>query len=156
MTGFLGFELTSKTGARFILNPKSFKSIASAWDIVASLSLQEYGDDELPGAIPWMIKIGTEYRIVPLTTIHLQINSTDSRDREDFDTRARFEQTNQVDATVRTQNFLDVSGLNFRWGIRNLLDETLKHPASADTYADDYPYSDGAMLWAQFIYTPND
>jgi hypothetical protein len=91
-----------------------------------------------------------------LTAVHLQINSTDSRNREDFDSRSDFEQTNQVDASLRTQNFLDVSGLNFRWGIKNLLDETLKHPAPADTYADDYPYSDGATLWAQFIYQPND
>ena len=40
------------------------------------------------------------------------------------------------------------------YGILNILDDELKYPAPFDTYPDDYPYSDGAMLWAQFIYQP--
>ena len=130
------------------------KSIDSEWNINASLSLQDYADDELPGAAPWMLKLGLEYAVMPLTAVHLQLNSIAQREREESDSRNRFPQTDQADVTVRTQNFLDVSGLDFRWGILNILDEELKHPAPADTYPGDYPYSDGAMLWAQFVYHP--
>jgi iron complex outermembrane receptor protein len=130
------------------------KSIGSKWEFIGSLSLQDYLDDELPAAVPWMFKLGTEYRIRPLTAVHVQINSFGKRDRAEVDTRSDFEQTSQVDISLRSKNFLDVSGLDFRLGIRNLLDETLEYPAPVDTYARDYPYSDGAMLWAQFSYRP--
>jgi len=130
------------------------KSIGSEWQFIGSLSLQDYADDELPAAVPWMLKLGTEYRFMPMTAVHFQVNSFAERDREETDLRSDFEQTIQVDISLRSKNFLDVSGLNFRLGIRNLFDETLKYPAPTDTYADDYPYSDGAMLWAQLIYRP--
>ncbi|MBT8433598.1 MAG: TonB-dependent receptor, partial [Gammaproteobacteria bacterium] len=51
------------------------KSIDSEWDINASLSLQDYVDDKLPGATPWMLKLGAEYALRPLTALHLQVNS---------------------------------------------------------------------------------
>ncbi len=130
------------------------KSIANEWDINASLSLQDYVDDKLPGAAPWMLKLGIEYALMPLTGLHLQVNSFGSRDREEGDTRGDFEQTTQADVSLRMQNFRDIDGLTFRAGILNILDDELKHPAPFDTYPDDYPYSDGAMLWAQFIYQP--
>ena len=130
------------------------KSIDSEWDINASLSLQDYVDEALPGATPWMLKLGVEYALMPLTRLHLQVNSFGSGEREEADTRGNFEQTTQADVSLRMQNFNDIDGLTFRAGILNILDNDLKHPAPFDTYPDDYPYSDGAMLWAQFIYQP--
>ena len=130
------------------------KSVGNDWDINASLSLQDYVDDKLPGAAPWMLKLGVEYALMPLTGLHLQVNSLGSRDREESDTRDEFEQTTQVDVSLRVQNFSGIDGLSFRAGIVNLLDDELKHPAPLDTYPDDYPYSDGAALWAQFTYEP--
>lgn len=130
------------------------KKFGNRWDIVSSLSLQEYADDELPGSAPWMLKLGTAYQVRPLTVLHLQLNSIAERARAPGDPRSDFEETTQLDATLRTQNFLDVDGLSLRLGIVNILDDELKHPAPADTYADDYPYSDGALLWAQIIYQP--
>lgn len=130
------------------------KSIGNEWDINASLSLQDYVDEALPGAAPWMLKLGIEYALMPLTGLHLQVNSFGSRDREEVDTRGDFEQTTQADVSLRMQNFRDIDGLTFRAGILNILDDDLKHPAPFDTYPDDYPYSDGAMLWVQFIYQP--
>ncbi|MDH3633359.1 MAG: TonB-dependent receptor [Gammaproteobacteria bacterium] len=130
------------------------KSVGNDWDINASLSLQDYVDDKLPGAAPWMLKLGVEYALMPLTGVHLQVNSLGNRDREETDTRGDFEQTTQVDVSLRMQNFSGIDGLNFRAGIVNLLDDELKHPAPLDSYPDDYPYSDGATLWAQFTYEP--
>jgi len=130
------------------------RQFGSAWNINASLSLQDYTDDDLPGAAPWMVKLGVEYTLMSLTTLHLQVNSIASRERADNDSRNDFPQSDQVDFTLRAQNFFGQSGLDFRFGVINLLDEELEHPAPADTYHGDYPYSDGAMLWAQFIYQP--
>ena len=130
------------------------KSIGTEWKFIGSLSLQDSVDDELPATVPWMFKLGTEYRIMPLTLVHLQINSFGERDRQEVDSRSDFEQTTQLDVSLRSKNILDITGLDFRCGIRNLLDETLKYPAPVNTYADDYPYSDGAMLWAQLSYRP--
>ncbi len=128
--------------------------ISSDWSLNGSLSLQDYSTNELPGAAPWMLKIGTEYKLWPLTTLHLQLNSIASREREAIDVRDAFEQTNQIDVSLLSQNVFGNSGLNLRLGIVNLLGDDLAHPAPADTYPDDYPYSDGAMLWVQFVYQP--
>ncbi len=130
------------------------KQFGSEWNINGSLSLQDYVDDELPGAAPWMIKLGVEYAILPLTSLHLQLGSIASRARADNDPRSDFPQSDQVDISLRSQNLFGKKGLSFRAGIANLLDEELAHPAPANTYPDDYPYSDGAMLWAQFVYQP--
>ncbi len=130
------------------------KSIANRWNLVGGLSLQDYVDDELPGSAPWMLKLGTEFRMLPLTSLHLQVNTVSSRERAEGDSRSDFEQTSQADFSLRRQSFLDVDGLDLRLGIHNLLDERLKHPAPADSYPGDYPYSDGAMFWAQIIYRP--
>ena len=130
------------------------KIITRQWNLIGSLSLQDYVGDTLPGAAPWMLKLGTEYKLRPLTALHLQLNSIAAREREDDDPRSDFEQTNRLDLSLRSRNFLDVGGLDFRTGISNLLDEKLKHPAPIDTYPDDYPYSEGAVLWLQLIYQP--
>jgi outer membrane receptor for ferrienterochelin and colicins len=148
-----GYKNTGSTDLRGY-ELEAEKSIGTEWKFIGSLSLQDYADDELPAAVPWMFKLGTEYRIMPMTLVHLQINSFGKRDRQEIDSRSDFGQTTQVDVSLRSRNFLDVDGLDFRCGIRNLLDETLKYPAPVDTYANDYPYSDGAMLWAQFSYRP--
>ncbi|MFZ9039237.1 MAG: hypothetical protein ACO3DT_14395 [Gammaproteobacteria bacterium] len=52
---------------------------------------------------------------------------------------------------ARAQNSSEQEEFN---QLLNLLDERLKHPAPADSYPGDYPYSDGAMFWAQIIYQP--
>ncbi len=130
------------------------KSVANSWNLVGSLSLQDYIDNELAGFAPWMVKLGTEYRLRPLTSLHLQINAISSRERAAGDPRSDFEQSTRADIMLRSQNFLDVDGLGLRLGIRNLFDERLKHPAPEDTYPGDYLYSDGAMLWMQLIYQP--
>ena len=130
------------------------KIINRQWNLIGSLSLQDYVGDTLPGAAPWMLKLGTEYKLRPLTALHLQLNSIAAREREDGDPRSDFEQTNRLDLSLRSRNFLDVGGLDFRTGISNLLDEKLKHPAPINTYPDDYPYSEGAVLWMQLIYQP--
>jgi len=130
------------------------KIISRQWNLIGSLSLQDYVGDTLPGAAPWMLKLGTEYKLRPLTALHLQLNSIAAREREDGDPRSDFEQTNRLDLSLRSRNFLDVGGLDFRTGISNLLDEKLKHPAPINTYPDDYPYSEGAVLWMQLIYQP--
>ena len=105
-------------------------SIDREWDINASLSLQDYVDEALPGATPWMLKLGVEYALMPLTGLHLQVNSFGSRDREEADTRGDFEQTTQADVSLRMQNFRDIDGLTFRAGILNILDdesESIRH-----------------------------
>ncbi len=130
------------------------KSIANSWNLVGSLSLQDYIDEELAGFSPWMLKLGTEYRLRPLTSLHLQINAISSRGRATGDPRSDFEQSTRANIMLRSQNFLDIDGLGLRLGIRNLFDERLKHPAPEDTYPGDYLYSDGAMLWLQVIYQP--
>ena len=130
------------------------KSIANSWNLVGSLSLQDYIDDEPAGTAPWMLKLGTEYRMLPLTSLHLQINAIASRARTADDPRPDFDQSTQADLMLRRQNLLDVDGLGLRLGIRNLFDERLEHPAPADTYPGDYPYSDGAMFWLQVRYAP--
>ena len=89
------------------------KSFDSEWDINASLSLQDYVDEKLPGATPWMLKLGVEYALMPLTGLHLQVNSFGTSDREEADTRGDFEQTTQADVSLRMQNFNDIDGLTF-------------------------------------------
>ncbi|MDH3218765.1 MAG: hypothetical protein OEO19_04450 [Gammaproteobacteria bacterium] len=128
-------------------------TITQSTSLVAesSVSLRDYADEELPGAAPWMFKLGAEHRLLPLTTIPLQLNSIARRARETSDTRDDFEQTKQADVTLRTQNFLDVAGLDFRVGLHNLLDEQLKHPAPVATYPTDYPYSDGVAIWVPLV-----
>ncbi|MCP4387998.1 MAG: TonB-dependent receptor [Gammaproteobacteria bacterium] len=148
--GYYNSEASNLRGYEFEIE----KQFGNDWNINSSLSLQDYTDDELPGAAPWMIKLGVEYVILPLTALHLQLNSIARRERADNDPRSDFPQSNQVDISLRSQNMFGISGLDFRVGIDNLLDEELAHPAPADTYPDDYPYSDGAMLWAQFVYRP--
>ena len=130
------------------------QSIGTKWHINASLSLQDYKDDGLPGAAPWLIKFGADYEIAALTGINLEINSAASRDRESGDPRGDFPQTTQADLTLRRHNLSGIDGLSLRVGIRNLLDERLEHPSPVDTYPDDYPYSDGALLWMQLLYQP--
>ena len=130
------------------------KEINGDWSFNGSLSLQDYADNELPGAAPWMLKIGAQYRLMPLTTLHLQLNSIASRNRHEDDPREDFEQTDQVDLALLSQNIFGKSGLSLRVGILNLLDDRLAHPAPSDTYNGDYPYSDGALLWVQFVYQP--
>ncbi|MDH3761136.1 MAG: TonB-dependent receptor [Gammaproteobacteria bacterium] len=130
------------------------KSISNKWNLVGSLSLQDYIDDNLPGFAPWMLKLGTEYRIMPLTSLHLQINAVSRRERASGDPRSDFKQSTRADLMLRRQNLLGVDGLGLRLGLRNLFDETLEHPSPEDSYPGDYPYSDGTMLWAQIIYQP--
>ena len=130
------------------------KEIGSDWSLNSSLSLQDYSENDLPGAAPWMLKVGVGYQLLPLTTLHLQLNSIAERERAEDDSRDDFEQTDQLDVALQSHNFLGKSGLSFRAGIVNLLDDELAHPAPADTYPGDYPYSDGALLWVQFIYQP--
>ncbi len=129
-------------------------NLAGEWQIIGSLSLQDYGDDELTGAAPWMLKAGVGYQPFPLTTLNLQLNSIAERERESGDPRSDFEQTTQLDANLRARSLFDVDGLDFSLGVKNLLDERLKYPAPAGTYRGDYPYSDGALIWAQFTYQP--
>jgi len=130
------------------------KDIAHRWQLVGSLSLQDYVGKALPGAAPWMIKLGAGYELGALTSVHLQLNSIAGRERGNGDARDDFEQTNRLDLSLQSRNLGDVGGLDLRAGISNLLDEQLKHPAPADTYPDDYPYSAGATLWLQLSYQP--
>jgi iron complex outermembrane receptor protein len=130
------------------------KSIDTRWKLVGSLSLQDYADDELNGAAPWILKLGAGYRLLPLTTLHLRANSIGERAREAGDPRSDFDSMTRVDFTLRSESLLGVGGLDLRLGIENLLDESLEHPAPANTYPGDYPYSDGAVVWLQLIYQP--
>lgn len=130
------------------------QAIARDWNLVGSLSLQDYVGDELPGAAPWMFKLGAEYELRALTTLHLQLNSIAARERTTGDTRDDFEQTNQLDLALRSRNLFGQGGLDIRAGINNLLDEELKNPSPADTYPGDYPYSSGATFWLQLSYQP--
>ena len=130
------------------------KQFGKEWDLNTSLSLQDYTDGKLPGAAPWMVKLGVEYRLLPLTTLHLQINNIAARERAGNDPRSDFKQTDQVDFTLRSQNIFGNNGLDLRFGVVNLLGEELEHPSPADTYPGDYPFSDGAMLWVQLVYQP--
>ena len=130
------------------------KSITDKWEILGSLSLQDYVDDALPAAAPWMLKLGLGYMLTPSTGLHLQVNSVSARDRADGDPRDDFEQTTQADITLRTQNVFDVTGLHLRWGVTNLLGDEIAYPAPADTYPDDFVTSQAATFWAQLLYQP--
>ncbi len=128
------------------------RTLDSRWEIVGSLSLQDYADAGLPGAPPWMLKLGVGYQLMPLTRIYLQLNSIGSRDREDGDSRGDFDQTTQLDLSFSRQMPGAAANYSYHLGILNLLDERLEYPSPADTYAGDYPYRDGATLWFQFRY----
>jgi iron complex outermembrane receptor protein len=128
--------------------------LASKWDMVASLSLQDDVDDELPAVAPWLLKLGLGYRLTPLTGLYLQLNSIAARERADGDSRGDFEQTSQLDATLRSENLLGVPGLDLRLGVINLLGEEIAYPAPSGAYPDDYPTSQDALLWAQLRYQP--
>jgi iron complex outermembrane receptor protein len=130
------------------------KVIARHWQLVGSLSLQDYVGEALPGAAPWMVKLGAGYELRALTTLHLQLSSIARRERSDGDPRDDFEQTSRLDLSLQSRNVGEVGGLDLRLGVYNLLDQELKHPAPADTYPDDYPYSAGATLWLQLSYQP--
>ena len=130
------------------------KSFGSRWDLIGSLSLQEYGDNELIGAVPAQLKLGLGHQLMPLTRLNLEIVANSERDRESGDTRDDFDAVTRVDLSLMHQNLAGFDGLRLRAGIQNLLDERLEYPAPADTYREDYPYSDGALLWLQLIYEP--
>ena len=124
------------------------------WQIDASLSLQDYADEGPAGMAPWMLKIGVGRALAPLTDVHLQLNVISERERADGDSRDDFERTNRLDLALRRRNLGGIGGLDLKVGIDNLLDERLEHPAPADTYPADYPYSDGASFWLQLVYRP--
>lgn len=124
------------------------------WDLQASLSLQDYADEGLPGEAPWMLKLSIDHALAPLTDLHLQLNSVAERDRAEGDARDAFDQTTRIDIALRRRNLAGIGGLDLRAGISNLLDERLEYPSPANTYPRDYPYSDGAALWLQLVYRP--
>ncbi|MGD2172048.1 MAG: TonB-dependent receptor, partial [Gammaproteobacteria bacterium] len=130
------------------------KSITDKWEILGSLSLQDYVDKELPAAAPWMLKLGVGYMLTPSTELHLQVNSVSARDREEGDPRDDFERTTQADIALHTKNVFDVTGLNLRWGVTNLLGDEIAYPAPADTYPDDFITGQAATFWAQLLYQP--
>ena len=130
------------------------QAFARKWKLVGNLSLQDYVGDTLPGETPWMVKLGAEYELRALTTLHLQLNSSAPRERAPDDPRNSFEQTNRLDFSLRSRNLFAVGGLDFRLGIDNLLGDELKQPAPAQTYPGDYPYSADATLWLQLSYQP--
>ena len=130
------------------------KSIDDRWKLGASLSLQDYIGGELPGFAPWMLKFGGEYRLFSLTSLHLQLNLVSSREREQGDPRSDLGQSSLANIALRRRNLFGVDGLDLRLGIANLLDERLEHPAPADTYPRDYPYSEGVTLGARIFYQP--
>ena len=130
------------------------QEIDAAWHVHASLSLQDYADDGLPGAAAWMLKLGAGYALAPLTEVYLQLNCISERERAADDARDDFEQTTRLDVSLRRRNLAGVGGLDLRLGIDNLLDERLEHPAPANTYSGDYPYTDGASLWLRLVYRP--
>jgi len=130
------------------------QAFARKWKLVGNLSLQDYVGDALPGETPWMVKIGAEYELRALTSLHLQLNSYSRRDRTPDDTRDSFEQINRLDFSMRSRNLFAVGGLDFRLGIDNLFSNELKQPAPAQTYPEDYPYSGDATLWLQLSYQP--
>ncbi len=128
------------------------KTVGTSWDVISSLSLQDYGDNALVGATPWQIKLGLGHQLRPLTRLNLELIASGERDREDGDPRSDFDSVTQLDLSLLQERLAGKDGLSLRAGIRNLLDERLEHPAPAATYEDDYPYSDGALLWLQLIY----
>ncbi len=130
------------------------RSLGTNWQVHSSLSLQDYADEGLPGAAPWLLKLGLGYTIAPLTEAHLQVNAIGSRDRAAGDSRDDFDQTTRLDLTLKRRNLAGIAGLDLHLGIDNLLDERLEQPSPADTYPGDYPYSDGALLWLQLVYQP--
>ena len=116
--------------------------------------MQDYGDNALAGATPWQFKLGLGHQLKSLTRVNLEIVANGKREREDGDPRGDFDAVTQVDLSMLHDRLAGRDGLSLRAGIRNLLDERLEYPAPAMTYADDYPYSDGALLWLQLIYRP--
>ncbi len=130
------------------------RSVGTRWDLTGSLSLQDYGDNALAGATPWQFKLGVGHQLLALTRINLELVANGERDREPGDPRDDFDAVTQVDVSLLRERVAGKDGFSLRAGIRNLLDERLEYPSSTDTYADDYPYSDGALLWLQLVYRP--
>ncbi len=130
------------------------QAIDTRWDLVGNLALQDYSDNDLVGATPWQLKLGLGHQLMPMTRINLEIIASGERDREDGDSRDDFDTVTQVDLSLLQDRFAGRDGLSLRAGIRNLLDERLEYPSPTATYADDYPYSDGALLWLQLIFQP--
>lgn len=130
------------------------KTMGTRWDLAGNLALQDYSDNDLAGASPWQLKLGIGHQLMPQTRVNLEIVANGERDREAGDSRDDFDAVTQLDLSLLQDRFAGRNGLSLRAGIRNLLDERLEYPAPAATYADDYPYSDGALLWLQLIYRP--
>ena len=130
------------------------KSFGADWDFKGSLSLQDYGDNALAGAAPWLLKAGLGHQLRPSTRLNFELIASGERERESGDPRSDFDRVVQLDFNLTRQNLAGIDGLDLRGGIRNLLGERLEHPAPTATYAEDYPYSDGSLLWLQLIYRP--
>ena len=128
--------------------------LSPEWEYNASLSLQNYHGVSRVGATPWMVKVGLDYRPASLTRLGLQLIAIGEREREAGDSRADFGQSSQLDASLEQRKFFGISGLSLHAAVHNLLNKRLAHPANAASYADDYPYSDGATLWLQLAYQP--
>lgn len=128
--------------------------IAPDWQLESSLSLQDSSSRGSAGETPWAFKLNLAHELSDATTVNFFLNSTAKRGRAAGDPRSDFAQVNRLDLSVQHRNWLSVVGLDLRFGIINLLDESIDFQAASNSYADDYPYSDGALFWAQVSFVP--
>lgn len=130
--------------------------LSSAWKLMANLSYTDTHDLErggpLAGASDWLGNLSLLYRPRPDILLTGRWRYVGDRHRATNDPRTK--PLPGYDDVSLTLNWLNVGlpGLTLRAGVKNLLAESIKSPALAYTYVDDYPLLDERIWWAQLSY----
>ncbi|NEV63977.1 TonB-dependent receptor plug domain-containing protein [Thiorhodococcus minor] len=130
--------------------------LSPTWKVVANLSYSDTEDEEiggpLAGAADWLGNLSVLYRPRSdlLLTGHLRYVGDRHRSADD----KRDGLLPGYQDLALTLNWLDVgsTGLTLRAGVKNLLAQSIKSPAPADTYPDDYPLLEERTWWIQLSY----
>lgn len=101
-------------------------------------------------SVEWLANAGLLYEPVNDVTLNLQYRYVGDRIRSSADTRGVLPGYHMLNFTGNVFN-LGYSGITFRAGVKNVLDNRIIEPAPANTYARDYPRA-GRWWWLQLEY----
>ncbi len=126
------------------------------WKLTANLSYTDTLDKEiggpLAGAANWLGNLSLLYRPHADLLLTSHWRYVGDRQRAADDPRPKpLPGYHDVSLTANWFN-VGLSGLTLRAGVKNLLAETIKSPALAYTYADDYPLLETRTWWIQLSY----
>lgn len=105
----------------------------------------------IPGAANWLGNLSLFYYLAPDVLLAGRWNHVGDRARESDDSRSDLAGYDNVTLTLSWFN-VGARGLDLRLGVTNLLGETVRSPAPALTYDEDYPLVDERTLWVQLSY----